>query len=237
MMTHAWNNYKLYAWGKNELKPLSKRPHTGSIFGSYEIGATIVDSLDTLYVMGMKEEFHEAREWIAKKFTLDNVVSKSYSGFMRKFSQNYSFKSADISVFETNIRFVGGLLAAYALTGDHVFKEKAQYVADKMLPAFQTPTGIPYALINFKTGSSKNYGWASGGCSILSEFGTIHLEFSYLSEVTGNPVYQERVNQIRQVLKEIEKPKGLYPNYLNPKSGKWGQREFNLMEFSLKIDD
>lgn len=75
MMTHAWSNYKLYAWGKNELKPLSKRPHTGSIFGSYEIGATIVDSLDTLYIMGMKEEFQEARDWIAKKFSLDNVVS------------------------------------------------------------------------------------------------------------------------------------------------------------------
>lgn len=74
MMTHAWNNYKLYAWGKNELKPISKRAHTGSIFGSYELGATIVDSLDTLYVMGMKKEFDEGRDWIARKFTLDNVV-------------------------------------------------------------------------------------------------------------------------------------------------------------------
>lgn len=128
-------------------------------------------------------------------------------------------------MFETNIRFVGGLLAAYALTGDTLFKDKAQYIADKMLPAFQTPTGIPYALINFKTGNSKNYGWASGGCSILSEFGTIHLEFQYLSDVTGNSVYQERVKEIRQVLKEIDKPKGLYPNYLNPKTGKWGQRK------------
>jgi mannosyl-oligosaccharide alpha-1,2-mannosidase len=97
-----------------------------------------------------------------------------------------------------------------------------------MLPAFQTPTGIPYALVNFKTGSSKNYGWASGGCSILSEFGTIHLEFAYLSDVTGSSVYAERVQQIRQVLKEIEKPKGLYPNYLNPKSGKWGQQHMSL---------
>lgn len=131
-------------------------------------------------------------------------------------------------MFETNIRFVGGFLAAYALTGDTLFKDKAQYVADKMLPAFQTPTGIPYALINFRTGSSKNYGWASGGSSILSEFGTIHLEFAYLSDVTGHSVYRERVQTIRSVLKELEKPKGLYPNYLNPKTGKWGQRKFQL---------
>ncbi|KAL7032142.1 hypothetical protein ACKWTF_007233 [Chironomus riparius] len=209
MMQHAWSNYKLYAWGKNELKPISKRAHTGSIFGSYELGATIVDSMDTLYIMGMKDEFDEGREWIAKEFTLDNV-------------------SADISVFETNIRFVGGLLAAYALTGDPIFKEKAQYVADKLLPAFQTPTGIPYALINFRSGSSKNYGWASGGSSILSEFGTLHLEFAYLSDITGNSVYRERVMNIRSILKDLEKPKGLYPNYLNPKTGKWGQQHMSL---------
>ncbi|KAG5683523.1 hypothetical protein PVAND_012797 [Polypedilum vanderplanki] len=209
MMQHAWSNYKTYAWGKNELKPISKRAHTGSIFGSYDIGATIVDSMDTLYIMGMKDEFDEGREWIAKKFTLDNV-------------------SADISVFETNIRFVGGFLAAYALTGDPIFKEKAQYVADKLLPAFQTPTGIPYALINFRTGSSKNYGWASGGSSILSEFGTLHLEFVYLSDITGNPVYRERVMNIRSILKDLEKPRGLYPNYLNPKTGKWGQQHMSL---------
>lgn len=72
---------------------------------------------------------------------------------------------------------------------------------------------------------SKSYGWASGGSSVLSEFGTLHLEFSYLSDVTGNPVYRERVMNIRQVLNDIEKINGLYPNYLNPKTGKWGQRK------------
>lgn len=59
---------------------------------------------------------------------------------------------SDVSVFETNIRFVGGLLACFALTGDVLFKEKAQQIADKLLPAFQTQTGIPNALVNFKTG-------------------------------------------------------------------------------------
>lgn len=208
MLLHAWNNYKTYAWGKNELRPLSKRPHTGSIFGAYDMGATIVDALDTLFIMGLKEDFDEGRDWVASRFNLDNVTG-------------------DISVFETNIRFVGGFLSLYALTGDPIFKEKAQYTADKLLPAFQTPTGIPYALINFRTGSSKNYAWASGASSILSEFGTLHLEFAYLSDITGNPIYKERVNNIRQVLKELEKPKGLYPNYLNPKTGKWGQRKLN----------
>lgn len=60
----------------------------------------------------------------------------------------------------------------------------------------------------------------------MSEFGTLHLEFSYLSDITGNPEYRNRVIGIRNRLDEIEKPNGLYPNYLNPKTGKWGQRTY-----------
>lgn len=57
-----------------------------------------------------------------------------------------------MSVFETNIRFVGGFLTMYALTGETMYKDKAQEVADKLLPAFQTPTGIPHALVNIQRG-------------------------------------------------------------------------------------
>jgi len=60
----------------------------------------------------------------------------------------------DISVFETNIRFIGGFLTCYAMTGDTVFRDKADYIAKKLLPAFQTPTGIPYSLVNLKSGVS-----------------------------------------------------------------------------------
>ena len=60
-----------------------------------------------------------------------------------------------MSVFETNIRFVGGLLSCYALTGDKVLMDKAYSVAKKLLPAFNTPTGIPYSIVNMKTGVSK----------------------------------------------------------------------------------
>lgn len=74
MMQLAWDNYKLYAWGKNELKPVSRRPHSGSIFGSFELGATIIDGLDTLYLMGLNKEFEEGKDWIAKRFSLDNIV-------------------------------------------------------------------------------------------------------------------------------------------------------------------
>uniref|UniRef100_A0AB38ZEB3 alpha-1,2-Mannosidase n=1 Tax=Ectomocoris sp. TaxID=3104572 RepID=A0AB38ZEB3_9HEMI len=209
MTKHAWDNYVRYAWGKNELRPISKRGHTGSIFGAASLGATIVDGLDTLYIMGLHDEFKQGRDWIQNNLHFDDLPG-------------------DFSVFETNIRYVGGLLTCFALTGDVMFRDKADYIAKKLLPAFQTPTGIPNALINFKTGTSKNYAWASGGSSILSEFGTLHLEFTYLSDVTGNPVYREKVDTIRSVLQNMDKPKGLYPNYLNPKTGKWGQHHMSM---------
>lgn len=102
--------------------------------------------------------------------------------------------------------------------------EKAKESADLLLPAFDaTPTGIPLALINVKTERASNWGWASGGCSILSEFGSLELEFRYLSRVTGDDVYKRKVDKIREVLNSIEKPNGLYPNYLSPQTGKWCQ--------------
>ncbi|KAL4233112.1 hypothetical protein ACF0H5_007797 [Mactra antiquata] len=203
MMTHAWKSYEAYSWGANELRPISKRGHSASIFGSTTLGATIIDAMDTLHIMGMMDEFKKARDWVATSFNFDGP--------------------AELSVFETNIRFIGGLLSAYALSGDKMLKDKAADIADKLLPAFKTATGIPHSMVNIKTGSSRNWGWASGGASILSEFGTMHLEFIYLANVTGNPIYAEKVYKIRDFVDKIEKPNGLYPNYLNPRTGKWGQ--------------
>ncbi|XP_012276680.1 mannosyl-oligosaccharide 1,2-alpha-mannosidase IA isoform X1 [Orussus abietinus] len=208
MMKHGWDNYVRYAWGKNELRPISKRGHSASIFGSSNMGATIVDGLDTLYIMGLHDEFKQGRDWIAENLDFDI--------------------NSEISLFETNIRFMGSLLACYALTGDVMFRDKAAQLGELMLPAFQTETGIPHSLINLHTGASKNYGWASSGCSILSEIGTIHLEFTYLSDITGNPVFRSKVENVRKMLKSLEKPKGLYPNYIHPRTGKWGQHHMSL---------
>ncbi|KAL7304893.1 hypothetical protein TKK_0002697 [Trichogramma kaykai] len=208
MMKHGWNNYVRYAWGKNELRPISKRAHSASIFGSSMIGATIVDGLDTLYIMGLHEEFKHGRDWIEKNLNFDI--------------------DSDMSLFELNIRFLGSLLANYALTGDEMFKEKARQLGERMLPAFKTETGIPHSLINLHTGRSKNYAWASNGCSILSEIGTMHLEFIYLSDITGNPIYREKVMQIRRTLNNLDKPNGLYPNYINPRTGTWGRHHMSL---------
>lgn len=73
MMKHGWDNYVRYAWGKNELRPISKRGHSASIFGASNMGATIVDGLDTLYIMGLHDEFKQGRDWIAETLDFDIV--------------------------------------------------------------------------------------------------------------------------------------------------------------------
>ncbi|KAA0702627.1 Mannosyl-oligosaccharide 1,2-alpha-mannosidase IC [Triplophysa tibetana] len=207
MMKFAWDNYKLYAWGKNELRPLTKNGHIGNMFGGLR-GASIVDSLDTLYIMGLMDEYQEAKEWIQNDLDLNS--------------------NGEASLFEVNIRYVGGLLSAFYLTGDEIYKQKVLELGEKLLPAFNTPTGIPRGVINLGSGTSWGWGWASAGSSILAEFGTLHLEFLHLSELSGSPTYTEKVMNIRKLLNKIEKPRGLYPNFLSPVSGNWVQHHVSI---------
>lgn len=116
----------------------------------------------------------------------------------------------------------------YALTGDIMFRDKAEYVAQKLLPAFDSPTGIPFAVVDSNTGFAKSHGWVVGGCSILAEFRSLHLEFTYLSDVTGDGKYKAKVDQIRKFVNHLEKPQGLYSNFLDPRSGQWGQSRTTL---------
>lgn len=207
MMKFAWDNYKLYAWGKNELRPLTRNGHIGNMFGGLR-GASIIDSLDTLYIMGLMEEYNDAKEWVKTSLDLNS--------------------NGEASLFEVNIRYVGGLLSAYYLTGEEIFKAKVLELGEKLLPAFNTPTGIPRGVINLGSGTSWSWGWASAGSSILAEFGTLHLEFIHLSELSGNPIYTEKVMNIRKLLNKIEKPHGLYPNFLSPVSGNWVQHHVSI---------
>ncbi|XP_036598526.1 mannosyl-oligosaccharide 1,2-alpha-mannosidase IC [Trichosurus vulpecula] len=206
-MKFAWDNYKQFALGKNELRPVTKNGYTGGMFGGLG-GATIIDALDTLYIMELEDEFREAKNWVEKSFDLD--------------------VKGDASVFEVNIRYIGGLLSAYYLTGEEVFREKVIKLGEKLLPAFNTPTGIPRGMVNFGSGVSRTWGWASLGSSILAEFGSLHLEFLHLTKISGNPIFARKVKNIRRVLNRTEKPKGLYPNFLSPVSGSWVQHHVSI---------
>ncbi|XP_023231997.1 endoplasmic reticulum mannosyl-oligosaccharide 1,2-alpha-mannosidase-like, partial [Centruroides sculpturatus] len=121
---HAWKAYKEYAWGQDHLKPISKSYHNW-----YGVGLTLIDSLDMMYMMDLREEFEEAKQWVQEK--LDFNINK------------------DVNLFETTIRIFGGLLGAYHLSKEKIFLDKAIDLADRLLPCFNSPSGIPYSDINF----------------------------------------------------------------------------------------
>ncbi|XP_071719529.1 mannosyl-oligosaccharide 1,2-alpha-mannosidase MNS2-like [Rutidosis leptorrhynchoides] len=156
-----------------KLKPQSKNDVDS--FGG--LGATLIDSLDTLYIIGLDEQFQRAKEWVAD--SLD-------------FNKNY-----DASVFETTIRLLYTAhlipkLFVYDLSDENVFLEKAKDIADRLLPAWSTPSGIPYNIINLAHGNAHNPGW-TGGDSILADSGMEQLQFIALSQRTGDPKYQQKV--------------------------------------------
>jgi hypothetical protein len=187
MTRKAWNSFYKYARDSDELKPLSKK---GYNWTRETMHYTAVDSLDTLYIMGLETEYQQAK---------DIVLS------MRFDKIDYQ-----ISHFETTIRSLGGLLAAYELDGDHRFIEVAVDLADRLLRAFDTPTGIPYSHIDLKDGSKR------GGLVSVASAGTLQLEFQYLSDITGNPIYQDTALYVYEQLHWMEKEKeGLFPTYLN----------------------
>ena len=133
----------------------------------------MVDALDTLWIMNLRDEFTIARDWIADNLTFD--------------------KNRDISLFETTIRELGGLLSAYELSRDKMFLDKAEDLGQRLLLGFSDPSGIPHAAINLQTGKASSPNWIRD-LSILSEMGTLQLEFLYLAYHTNNPEYAIKVN-------------------------------------------
>uniref|UniRef100_A0A5S6R4E3 alpha-1,2-Mannosidase n=1 Tax=Trichuris muris TaxID=70415 RepID=A0A5S6R4E3_TRIMR len=161
---HAWNGYKAFAWGKDELDPVNNKSHSW-----FNMQLTLIESLDTLLIMGLKEEFLQAREEVARGFSAD--VDKYFS------------------LFEVTIRILGGLLSAFYLSKDELFLQKARMLGDRLLPAFSTRSGLPLAEINPHRRKGRPYPWTSAFS--LAELGTLQLEFRSLSRAVGNPAYEE----------------------------------------------
>src|SRR5213595_735692 len=126
---HAWRNYEQYAWGHDALKPLSKTPHDW--YGE-SLLMTPVDALDTLILMNLDSEANKARELIAHDLSFDRDIS--------------------VKNFEITIRLLGGLLSSYQLTGDKRLLALAEDLGNRLLPVFDSPTGLPYVYVNLKTG-------------------------------------------------------------------------------------
>ncbi|KAF0992182.1 hypothetical protein HZS_2827, partial [Henneguya salminicola] len=185
MMKECWSVYVKYAFGRNEADVLKKIGNSRSEIYHSAKGITIIDSLDTLLLMNMYDEYSMARDWT---------------------KNSLHFKPGDhINLFESTIRIFGGLLSAYYLSNEDLFVEKAKEFADLTLPSFSS--GIPLNSIllskqfNIFNMISHKIRPTHGRVS-LSEIGTLHLEYAALSDITKNPIYLQKVMDIR---KKIEK--------------------------------
>jgi mannosyl-oligosaccharide alpha-1,2-mannosidase len=193
MFLHAYSGYEEKCFGHDELRPTS-----GGCSDWLGMGVTIIDSLDTMLIMGLGDHFLRGKKWLQEAFNVN--------------------KDRSVSVFETTIRIVGGLLSAYDFTEDPLFLEKAEEVVKKLLPAFKTPSGIPKASVNLQSGMSGLPLW-TGGLAILAEIGTLQMEFSYLSHHTNNSHYAELALKVIETLRKRQPPNGLYPIFVNINDG------------------
>jgi hypothetical protein len=179
-MQFAWEGYAQYAYGMDEILPNSRR-RTNS-WGGFAV--TMVDTLDTLWLMDMKTEFWKARDFVRDSLRHD--------------------KNRAVSVFETTIRSLGGLLSAYDWSGDKTFLDSALDLATRLIRAFDdTPTGIPRGQVNLATGAGSNIPWA-GNNAILAEFGTIQLEFRWLDAFVNTPETAEMRRKVEDVFEILQ---------------------------------
>ncbi|MBZ5571862.1 MAG: glycoside hydrolase family 47 protein [Acidobacteriia bacterium] len=159
---HAWQGYERYAWGHDELLPVSRG---GRDWYPASFLMTPVDAYDTMVLMGLSGEAARAKSLILDSLSFD--------------------RDFPVQVFEITIRELGGLLSAYQLDGDPRFLSLARDLGTRLLPAFGSATGMPYRFVNLHTGA------VSGPVSNPAEVGTLMLEFGTLGKLTGDPRYYD----------------------------------------------
>lgn len=192
---HAWNGYRQYAWGHDALLPLSKSSRDW--YGE-SLLMTPVDALDTLLVMGLDKEANDARELIATTLSFD--------------------RDLDVKHFEIVIRLLGGLLSAYETTNDPRLLALADDLGTRLLPVFDSPTGLPWVYVNLRTGKT------SGTESNPAESGTLLLEYGTLSRLTGKPVYYEKAKRALVETYKRRSSIGLVGERFDVVTGQWTRR-------------
>jgi mannosidase alpha-like ER degradation enhancer 2 len=196
---HAWNAYKLYAWGHDALKPLSKKPHD---WHKFSLLMTPLDAFDTMVLMGLKKEAAEAKEIVLSRLSFD--------------------KDMEVQSFEMTIRLLGGLLTAYQLDGDPRFLTLAEELGKRLLPVFNSATGMPYRFVNLKTGALRD------SLNNPAEIGTALIEFGTLSRLVGNPVYYEKAKIALAQLFNRRSRIGLVGTLINVETGEWVNRSSHI---------
>lgn len=226
----SWNAYEEHGWGYDEFHPLSKSGR--NMAQPNGIGWIIVDALDTLMVMNLTKELDHAREWVSR-------------------SLDYN-KMQDVNTFETTIRMLGGLLSAHYLqetlpglrTGAgvevDVFLNKAIDLANRIMGAFDSPSGVPWASFILQDGKGEP-SHSDGGASSTAEATTLQLELKYLAFLTGESRYWEKAEKVMQIIDKNGAKDGLLPIFIDANTGtfrgseiRWGSRGDSYYEYLIK---
>jgi mannosyl-oligosaccharide alpha-1,2-mannosidase len=188
------------------------------------MGWIIVDALDTLMIMNLTSRLLHAREWISTSLDYD--------------------QDNNVNTFETTIRMLGGLLSAHYLSNelldlgpladeDHgsigrdLYLEKAADLADRILGAFDSNSGIPYASVNLKDGKGIP-SHTDGGASSTAEAASVQLELKYLTMLTGERDYWERAERVIQVIDDNGMEDGLVPIFISAEDGRFRGNNIRL---------
>ncbi|KAI0244066.1 hypothetical protein L0F63_002597 [Massospora cicadina] len=189
----TWMNYKNRAMGADELRPINGTPDV-DVWGGW--GVTLIDALDTLLLMDLHSEFTDA---VA-------VISKL----------NFKKGTMATSFFEVTIRNLGGLISAYELSNEPILLAKAKELADVLMLDFSSPSGLPYTNFDFKSNQPVREAYAS-----LANVGSCQLEFTRLSQLTGDPKYRTAALRVYEVLDQNKPGKGLYYADLDVNTGQY----------------
>lgn len=177
VFVRCWRAYREHAWTQDELSPISGGYRNG--FGGW--AASLVDNLDNLWIMGLKSDFEDA-----VKATMELDLSTSSNDM--------------VNVFETTIRHLGGLLSAYDLSGDQRLLEKAKEFGEMLLVPFDTPNRMPITRWYPKKALSEPQ--VADQTVLVAEIGSLSMEFTRLSQVTGDARWYDAVVRINKVFDE-----------------------------------
>ncbi|KAH8879097.1 seven-hairpin glycosidase [Thozetella sp. PMI_491] len=189
----SWAAYKKFAWKKDALLPLSGGAKDQ--FSGWS--ATLVDSLDTLWIMGMRDEFDEAVDAVAQ---IDFGVSTTNR----------------VSMFETNIRYLGGLLAAYDLSKRRVLLQKAVEIGDLIYSGFNTANRMPVDFLDFQRAKG-GAGLTVEGQVVSASPGSFSLELTRLAQITGDDKYYDAISRVTDLFfanQNLTALPGLFPMYV-----------------------
>ena len=204
---HTWEGYKASSWMRDELAPVTGGFLTS--FGGW--AATLVDTLDTLYIMGLEDELATAVEAVSHI--------------------DFTTTEADmLNIFETTIRYIGGFLGAYDLSNGKypILLEKAKELGEILYSAFDTRNRMPVTRWYWKEATKKQ---EAGENTLIAEIGSLTLEFTRLSQLTGDPKYYDAIQRISDVFDKAQSKTlvhGLWPVLMNAKSMTFKDTFFTL---------